>query len=214
MEYPSRQVSSLPFDVAVDKFTLKRYPTGQPKEFRSDVRLLKDGKELTRGSILVNHPLTYDGISLYQANYDLLGLKQVRLQVVSPEGNSSVITVHPPDPVQLPGTAYTIRILSIDPGSGKRGAGATMHVTAPGEEPRRLESFRNDSGDVKLGNRTIKFLDYEPLYATGLQIGYDPRHHCCLDGMLPINYRLLFNPFHQPEKRLDQTRGTRRSHPD
>jgi len=59
---PSGRPAVLPFEIAVDRFFLLRYPSGEPKEYRSDVRLLKNGAEVYRGAIRVTHPLTYDGI--------------------------------------------------------------------------------------------------------------------------------------------------------
>ncbi len=167
-------MDTLPFSIAVDKFTLKRYPTGQPKEFRSDVRLLQDGKEVDKGSILVNQPMTYAGISLYQANYDLIGVKLVRLRLVDAEGKTSELVVRPPGSTELPGTDYTIRVTSVDPGSTKQGPGADLTVSKPGERPKRVKVSRNDSKPLAIGGVKIEFLGYEPLYATGLQIGYDP----------------------------------------
>jgi cytochrome c biogenesis protein len=172
--FPSWEVDTLPFSIAVEKFTLRRYPTGQPKEFRSDVRLLKDGKEVEKGSILVNQPMTYDGISLYQANYELIGLKLVKLKLVSTEGKASELVVRPPAPARLPGTNYTIRVGSVDPGSTTRGPGADLTVSKPGEASKQVQVYRDESHPLQLDDVKITFMGYEPLYATGLQIGYDP----------------------------------------
>lgn len=174
VRFPSREINSLPFQIALDKFTLERYPTGQPKLYRSDVRLIKDGKEVKKGAILVNTPMTYEGISLYQANYELLGVKRVAFRIISPDGKEADFIVRPPAPAQLPGTQYTVEVVSVDPGSTKRGPGSEMTVAEPGQPMKRLQVFRNDTEPTKIGDRTIKFVDYEPLYATGLQIGYDP----------------------------------------
>lgn len=172
--HPSGKMASLPFAIAVDKFTLKRYPTGQPKEFRSDVRLLRDGKEVLQGSIRVNHPLTLDGISLYQADYEVLGLKQVSLAVDRERGKTSELVLRPRETALLSGSQYKILLVSFDPGTTKRGAGVEIRVEEQGTEPKRIAVFQNDPHPAKLGNATLRFMGYEPLYSTGLQIGYDP----------------------------------------
>ncbi len=87
--FPDDSIGSLPFQVAVDNFTLKRYPTGEPKEYRTDVRLMVNGRVLKKGSIRVNHPLTFEGISFYQSDYHVLGVKQLRLAVVEPGGKAT-----------------------------------------------------------------------------------------------------------------------------
>jgi len=182
---PSGEKRSLPFQIAVDKFTLARYPTGEPKEFRSDVRLLENGIEAVKGSILVNHPLTYRSISLYQSDYRLLGVKAVDFLVESPDGKKEHLSVEPGTEVSVPGADHRIRLLSLDPGSTKKGPGAEIAVEAPGREARKLGVFERDQAPITIGDVRIRFLGYRPFYATGLQIGYDPGAHlvwagCCL----------------------------------
>jgi len=169
---PSGAVKHLPFTVAVDKFTLTRYPTGQPKEYRSDVRLLKDGQEIAKGFILVNHPFSSEGISLYQSDYKLLGIKEVRLGLVEQDGKTSELTLQPRSTVDIPGTNYKAGLISLDPGVSKKGPGVEIALQGPGEETRTLKVFREEP--AKIGQQEVRFLDYSPLYATGLQVAYDP----------------------------------------
>lgn len=169
---PSGEVRRLPFTIAVDKFTLEHYPTGQPKEYRSDVRLINDGREVAKGSILVNHPLTFEGVSLYQSDYRALGVKDVRLDVVKPGGQSAPIKLRPHEPAEIPGTPYKARLVSLDPGVSKKGAGAEIAVLSQSAPASALKVFRTEP--AKLGDTEIRFVDYTPLYATGLQVAYDP----------------------------------------
>jgi len=165
---------SLPFQIAVDKFTLKRYPTGQPQEFRSDVRLIKDGNEVLKGSILVNHPMTFDGISLFQSDYRMIGVKDVKVTVEGRAANLSELVLEPHESVKVPGTPYTLKLVSLDPGGTTKGAGAKIMVQSEGEPPKSVKVFRNESEPAEAGSIRIRFAGYEPLFATGLQIGYDP----------------------------------------
>ena len=172
--YPSGGTASLPFDIAIESFTLSRYPSGQPKEYRSDVVLLKDGKELVKGAIRVNHPLTFEGISLYQANYELVGVKRARLDVIDSRGEQSKLVIRPSETVNLPGSDSRIRLAGLDPGATKRGAGVELEVEKPGSPSRLIKIYRNETGPAQVENVKIRFVGYDPLYATGLQIGYDP----------------------------------------
>jgi len=169
---PSGEVRPLPFQIAVDKFTLTRYATGQPKEFRSDVRLIRDGKEALKGAILVNDPLTFEGISLYQSDYRLLGIKEVSLIFVGQGGQQSDLKVRPRETTDIPGASYRVRLHSVDPGTTAKGQGAEIVVERPGEEQQIVGVFRNEP--AKLGDSEIRFVDYTPLYATGLQVARDP----------------------------------------
>jgi cytochrome c biogenesis protein len=189
---PSDVKRSLPFQIALDKFTLTRYPNGEPKEYRSDVRLLEEGREVAKGSIRVNHPLTFQGISLYQSSYRALGIKEVRLRVVNPGGKAEDFSVRPHSKAQLPGSHYEIQLLSLDPGTTEEGAWAEISAESPGTEPKKIKLFRNRKTPVKLGDLEIRFIDYVPLYATGLQIGYDPGSQVVWAGciMLVIGFFL------------------------
>jgi cytochrome c biogenesis protein len=169
----SGETRPLPFTISVDAFSLTRYPSGEPKEFRSDVKIVENGKEVRSGSILVNHPLTYKGISLFQSDYRVVGVKEVRLTVIGSDSNKTDVLLRPQSSQTIPGTDYEARLTSLDPGTTQRGAGVDLMVNLKGENPRPLRIFKK-SGPVKLGEVQLAFVDYSPLYATGLQVGYDP----------------------------------------
>ncbi|MDQ1277655.1 MAG: cytochrome c biosis protein [Thermodesulfobacteriota bacterium] len=59
----------LPFTIRCDKFLVAFYENGAPKTFRSDLTFLKDGKTLFQGPLLVNHPISLEGVRVYQASY-------------------------------------------------------------------------------------------------------------------------------------------------
>lgn len=206
----SGQVRSLPFTIAVDGFSLTRYPTGEPKEFRSDVRIMENGKEALKGSILVNHPITYGGISLFQSDYRVVGVKEVKLGLIGPDGKNSDFSMRPYAVEKLPGTDYEARLQSLDPGGGSVGAGVKLSVQRQGEEARTLRVFRTDKAPAKLGDLEIRFLDYVPLYATGLQVGYDPGAVVVWagSGLLVIGFFLaLFTNHRRVAVRLKTEKG-------
>jgi len=59
----------LPFDVRCNDFFIDFYPSGMPKEFRSNLTIIDDGKEVLTQDIIVNEPLEYKGVRLYQASF-------------------------------------------------------------------------------------------------------------------------------------------------
>lgn len=59
----------LDFSVRCDDFQLTYYDTGMPKEYRSDLVVIKGGKELYEKSIVVNDPMQYGGLTFYQSSY-------------------------------------------------------------------------------------------------------------------------------------------------
>lgn len=64
-----RGTRHLDFAVRCDRFILEHYPDGTPKTYRSDIAFLKDGSVAKSGALLVNHPLTFEGIRFYQSSY-------------------------------------------------------------------------------------------------------------------------------------------------
>jgi len=59
----------MPFDVRCNSFVIDFYPTGMPKEFRSNLTIIDDGKEVMTSDIIVNEPLFYKGVYIYQASF-------------------------------------------------------------------------------------------------------------------------------------------------
>ncbi len=59
----------LPFAIRCDDFSISFYDNGAPKEYRSKLTLLSDGKEILQKDIIVNDPLRYKGINIFQASY-------------------------------------------------------------------------------------------------------------------------------------------------
>ena len=117
----------------------------------------------------MNHPLTFQGISLYQSDYRLTGIKDVKLGVVNQSGQASEMILQPGSPNRLEGTQYEFRLISVDFGSAKRGPGVEIQVQAPDGRSRTIKIFRNDPKPVRIDDLQLSFLDYIPLYITGLQ---------------------------------------------
>lgn len=59
----------LGFEVFCRNFITEYYPNGAPKEYRSDLTVLKSGKTIFNKSITVNDPLKYEGVTFFQSSY-------------------------------------------------------------------------------------------------------------------------------------------------
>lgn len=64
-------VQPMPFELTLKKFNIEYYSTGMPKLFTSDVvvRDPESGETFER-KIIVNEPLTYKGVTVYQSSFD------------------------------------------------------------------------------------------------------------------------------------------------
>jgi cytochrome c biogenesis protein len=52
-------------------FTETDYPNGMPKDYAADLVLYKNGTQVQRQVIRVNHPMTWDGVSVYQSSFGI-----------------------------------------------------------------------------------------------------------------------------------------------
>lgn len=73
----------LGFSVRCDKFMIGYYDNGTPKEYRSDLTFFAHGEEALKGSLLVNHPITFMGITFYQSSYGTVPGEKVRIKVIN-----------------------------------------------------------------------------------------------------------------------------------
>ena len=64
--------------LALDNFSIQRDPAGRPEQFTSQLRILEgdgsDGSLLKQAEISVNHPLRFQGVTLYQADWALAAI--------------------------------------------------------------------------------------------------------------------------------------------
>ena len=59
----------LNFLIRCNKFNITLYDSGMPKEYRSNLTILKGDQELVTQDIRVNEPLKVEGVSIFQSSY-------------------------------------------------------------------------------------------------------------------------------------------------
>lgn len=83
----------LGFTVRCDSFAIEFYRSGMPKDYRSVLTILENGKELLRTPIEVNSPLTHRGITFYQSSYE--GYNNFIVKVTNNSSGNSKTTIVP-----------------------------------------------------------------------------------------------------------------------
>ena len=83
----------MPFEVRCNQFSIDFYPNGMPKEFKSNLTIIDDGKEVLTSDIIVNEPLYYKGVRIYQASFGDGG-SNIRLKLVKLDGSGEIETAH------------------------------------------------------------------------------------------------------------------------
>jgi cytochrome c biogenesis protein len=184
---------ALPFSVLCKDFTVDFYENGTPKEYRSDLSFMEDGEVLLEGTLLVNHPITFRGITFYQSSYGTIPGRTVRLRI-SRDGESlqnSALEVEKGLSVPLPGSAAQFRVAEVEGNlRGMMGPAVLISVVSDRGGETRFWVFQDIDRLRKrfppamfqapiLNPSSFKpytfFLDgIESRYYTGLQVNRDP----------------------------------------
>jgi cytochrome c biogenesis protein len=75
----------LPFAIRCDDFAVSFYETGAPKEFRSSLTILENDQPVLQKDIIVNDPLRYRGINLFQSSYGKMAPEDAHDHMEPPE---------------------------------------------------------------------------------------------------------------------------------
>jgi cytochrome c biogenesis protein len=82
----SGKIKTLNFQVRCNAFDVEFYNTGEPKDYRSDLSVLRNNREIIRKTIRVNDPLTIEGITFFQSSYGALPEKAT-IEAVNMDGS-------------------------------------------------------------------------------------------------------------------------------
>ena len=119
----------LDFAVRCDRFTVEFYDNGMPREFRSDLAFLREGKIVHEGPLRVNHPIEFGGIRFYQASYGSLAGTAL-LTVRDGRGEKKLLKVSAGDQFELPGKKAAVSVLRIEENLMNMGPAVKLGVTS------------------------------------------------------------------------------------
>jgi cytochrome c biogenesis protein len=125
--YDGTQVR-LPFAVRCDRFGIEYYAGGMPREYRSDVSFISKGVEVLKRPVLVNHPVSYEGILFSQSGYN--ELSEASLAVSAPWGTQRFIAAQG-SVIDMGGTGYRVHVMRIVPDMMRMGPGMQLLVETP-----------------------------------------------------------------------------------
>jgi cytochrome c biogenesis protein len=177
----SPQMVQLDFAIRCDDFDVSFYDSGAPKEFRSSLTVLEQGRSVLNKDIIVNDPLRYKGISFYQSSYGQLPPNEAVLSFTSNNTgtvykNKAMINQPLPLPEKL-GTFEIKRFLQAAEFRGNNiGEAYSGILTPPGADPVQITlPLRFPTFDkMRKGNLVIAVVEQVPRFYTGLQVGKDP----------------------------------------
>ena len=169
----------LGFSVRCESFAVEYYPgTMRPKEFRSILTVKDNGKTvIDKRRIIVNEPLSYNGITFYQSSYGPAGDGTFEIEVTdSKGGDTRTVNAKQGQKVPLP-NGYSFSVVDFTPSYDRFGPAAKLLVNAPDGKARTpfviLQNFpqfdKRRGGDFSFALKQYK----QPQY-TGLQVAKDP----------------------------------------
>ena len=171
----------LDFEIKCEDFFVSFYDSGAPKEFRSSLAIIENEKPVLKKDIIVNDPLRYKGINIFQSSYGTLAPKEITLSFTDKETGmeyrkKAVIN----KPVEIPGGMGTFLIKDYSSSAGFKGHNigeAFMGILTrkTGDSINILLPLRFPSFDkMRKGEVIIAVASHEHNYFTGLQVTKDP----------------------------------------
>ena len=171
----------LGFEVRCDDFDVSFYDSGSPKEFRSSLVILENGKKISAKDIIVNDPLRYKGINFFQSSYGQIPPQNIQLSFTTANSTASVRhNVSIGQSVNLPDSAgrFTVQkyINNYNFKGTMVGEAVLGLLEKPGKEPMEIAlPLRFPTFDkMRKGEWIISVEGYEDAFYTGLQVTKDP----------------------------------------
>ncbi|MFH1980481.1 MAG: cytochrome c biogenesis protein ResB [Pseudomonadota bacterium] len=177
----ARQTRQLDFEIRCDDFDVSFYDTGQPKEYRSDLTLLKNGVPVFQKRIVVNDPIRFEGVNLFQSSYGQIPGDTLVLGFTSNEtGMTYREKVQVGGEVTLQENLGTFRLIGFNEEANFKGhpigPAFTGEISSPGADPQAvLLPVRFPGFDrMRQGAVTVSIVEQGERYYTGLQVTRDP----------------------------------------
>lgn len=176
----------LPFALRCDKFTVTYYKgkdghDDMPSEYKSAITVLENGKPVITTDILVNHPLTYKGLTFYQSNYGKAPPDKVEIIFTEAKTNvSATVTAQMNKRMALPMGQGEFAVTYFESDFSQMGMNLgpvfVVELHKNGVEPEEIlvpvnypsfDKMRKDAFVLSVGH-------YESSFYTGLQVTRDP----------------------------------------
>lgn len=183
----------LDFKIRCNQFQVSFYESGAPKEYKSSLTIIEDGMETLEKDIIVNRPLRYKGINIFQSSYGSIPPEEVELNITSTgSGMTYTKKVHINEEILIPEGMgkFVLQHYMSQYGMGGHNLGETfLGVLQPEEgDPSNIilpVKFKNFD-KMRKGNVVISVADYKSGYYTGLQITKDPGVYLVYSGFILI----------------------------
>ena len=182
----------LGFSIRCDNFSVEFYGrSNMPKEYKSWLTVIKDGKEVLKKSIVVNDPLTYNDVTFYQSSFGMVPGQthgEFIMKITASSGASETKQLHLDDKFIIPGTDLQGTLMDFSPAISFDVSGRPFTSGEQMNNPAVFVEF-SEKGKIKYsgwimkrhpetsslpdGNK-VEFVDLWGVEYTGLQVRKDP----------------------------------------
>jgi len=182
----SEKEIDLGFSVRCEQFSVALYKTGAPKEFKSILTVLENGKpvpDYTNVRVIVNDPLSYKGITFYQSSYGNAG--DYFFTVSGPDGkNAASVTLDTNTSATLPDGSTMHVIEATDDVSqfvpNLTGPAVQVEIHGPQGGSEKVIVYANhpelniEHAKEHKGGLILQYKGSQKKMFTGLQVAKDP----------------------------------------
>ncbi len=171
----------LDFSLRCDDFSVQHYPSGMPKEYRSELAIIENDEVVEKRSLIVNSPIRYKGFNIFQSTYGRIPGETFTLIFTD---NTSGLQISKKasmgEELALPGGKGKITVEDYSNNFNFRGhnLGPTyLSMLTPSSgnpRPLILPVEHPNFDRMRQGEFTINVDNVDYRYFTGLQISRDP----------------------------------------
>ena len=189
---------TLPFTIRCNNFKIEFYDSGVPKAYKSDLTLLNGGDAVAHKIIDVNQPLTYKGITIYQASYGQAGASSFDIMLSrSDNKNKDDVSLNLNQQFRVKDNTS---IAVLDYSANYQGFGPTILVGIYKDNKLQrtsiyLQKYPDFHGAEAIGGYKLRFVKANESFYTGLQVAKDPGAPYVATGAIILIIGLIMSFF-------------------
>jgi len=167
----------LGFAIRCLDFEIEYYEgTKQPKDYKSHLQIVDDGRAVREKVIEVNDPLKYGGFTIYQSSYGLLGYRAKIRAEDSQTGRTYEFTASLGDRFKLGDTGYSFTFVNAQENYQNAGPALNLEVEAPDGTKQSVWIFKESPEFDRLrgGRFVFSYVGEDEVYYTGLSVARNP----------------------------------------